>query len=413
LLLTLNSCAAELSDQGADGEQAASDIASLDQPIIYGEDDRRDVYDQPESNLREIARTSIVALIPKARLQRPATGELLLNATPLGTAYHLCKGERFYEQPTAADCTGVLIDSDLIVTAGHCVQEAKCSDYHFVFDYFYRAPGQLEPISANDVFACRQLVAHETSRRNGREIDYALIQLDRPAIGRTPLKIRRSAANDDEALSVLGSGSGLPIKIDSGARVITARAAERDYFEIEADTFEGSSGSAIVDREGALLGILVRGGPDYVENADGGCNVVNRAPRALTGTLPSGDPAHEEASYATSAVDALCRLGFPSAALCMQSGRCGDDVCSASETRASCPNDCDPCKAGACGARADMRAGPSASVKQSPGSGRSGASASCSLSHQPSGARAQFSLSTLLACALFVARRRRTSRRAP
>ncbi|HTU57019.1 MAG TPA: serine protease, partial [Polyangiales bacterium] len=252
--------------------------SSAELPIVYGNDDRREVYEDVQggpSNVRALASNSIVALIPKGRIQRPATGEVVLNASALGSAYQLCKGERFMDQPTAADCTGVLIDSDLIVTAGHCVQDTKCSDYHYVFDYYYRAPGELEPIGSNDIFACRQVVAQEISDRNGRQIDFAVIQLDRAATGRTPLRIRSQTANVDEALAVIGVGSGLPIKIDRGARAIDGRVAQRDYFELEADTFEGSSGSAIVDRDGALLGILVRGGADYVSREGGDCDVVN------------------------------------------------------------------------------------------------------------------------------------------
>ncbi len=380
LALSFLACAEpspELDDGLADEAPSSAEL-----PIVYGNDDRREVYEDVQggpSNVRSLASTSIVALVPKGRIQRPATGEVVLNASTLGSAYQLCKGERFMEQPTAADCTGVLIDSDLIVTAGHCVQDTKCSDYHYVFDYYYRAPGELEPIGSNDIFACRQVVVEEISDRNGRQIDFAVIQLDRAATGRTPLRIRSLAANVDEALAVIGVGSGLPIKIDRGARAIDGRAAQRDYFELEADTFEGSSGSAIVDRDGALLGILVRGGADYVTKEGADCEVVNQQPRALPGTLPSGDLAHEEATYVARAIESMCDRGFPSAALCTRPGACGDNFCSLSETRASCPIDCDPCRAGACGARGDLRATASRSVKQSPGSGRAGDGSGCSL----------------------------------
>jgi hypothetical protein len=405
-LLGLVSCAAEPSSQR--GDEPEDGLSSIDQSIVYGDDDRRDVYDDPQAALRSIARTSIVALIPKSRIQRPATGEVQLNATTLGVGYQLCKGERFYEQPIAADCTGVLIDSDLVLTAGHCVQETKCSDYHYVFDYFYRAQGELEPISSNDLYACREIVWQEISDRNGRQIDYALIQLDRPASGRTPLKIRTTPANDDEPLAVIGTGSGLPIKIDRGGRVVTARATERDYFSLEADTFEGSSGSAIVDRDGALLGILVRGGNDYVDKEGADCQVVNHVARALPGTTESGDLAHEEATYATAAIDGLCRQHFPSPTLCNLPGTCGDNFCSASETRASCPGDCDPCKSGACGARGDLAFSAGASVKQSPGSGRAGAGSGCSLSRAPGHtSRAWELVATLVLCMLVALRSKR------
>jgi V8-like Glu-specific endopeptidase len=407
LLASLASCAEPAPEGG--GELAANGLGTAEQSIVYGNDDRQDVYEDnagAPSILRTIASTAIVALVPKARIQRPATGEVLLSTTTLGSAYQLCKGERFYEQPTAADCTGVLIDSDLVLTAGHCVQEIKCTDYHYVFDYYYRAQGTLESISSNDLFACRELVVQEISDRNGRQIDYAVIQLDRPAIGRTPIKVRGTVANEEETLAVIGTGSGLPIKIDRGGRAIDARASQRDYFELEADTFEGSSGSAIVDRDGALLGILVRGGDDYAMKEGQNCNVVNRLPRALPGSLASGDLAHEEATYAARALDGLCGHGFPSAALCTRAGTCGDDFCSTSETRASCPRDCDPCESGDCGARGDVRFTAGSSVKQSPGSGRAHAGSGCSLGFLPRAGSTLHALAALLLLTLFVQRRR-------
>lgn len=407
LLASLVSCA-EPSPE-LDGELGAEGLGASEQSIVYGADDRHDVYEDDAGApniLKTIASTAIVALVPKARIQRPATGEVLLSTTTLGSAYQLCKGERFYEQPTAADCTGVLIDSDLVLTAGHCVQEIKCTDYHYVFDYYYRAQGMLESISSNDLYACREVISQEISDRNGRQIDYAVIQLDRPATGRTPLKVRSTLVSADEVLAVIGTGSGLPIKIDRGGRVIDGRSSQRDYFELEADTFEGSSGSAIVDREGALVGILVRGGNDYVTKDGEDCEVVNRLPRALAGTLPSGDLAHEEATYAARAVEGLCGHNFPSPTLCTRAGSCGDDFCSASETRASCPRDCDPCKSGDCGARGDVRSTAGSSVKQSPGSGRARANSSCSLGFAALPGGALHSLAALMLLALFAQRRR-------
>ena len=401
--LSLVCCAGE-----PDGD-LGGDLAENEQSIVYGADDRRDVYDDSQTPLRAIARTAVVALVPKGRLQRPATGEILFSATPLSSTYQLCKGQRFADQPTLADCTGVLIDSDLIVTAGHCVEKQECTDFHYVFDYFYRASGELEPVSANDVYGCRALVSQEISDRNGRQIDYAVIQLDRAVSGRTPLKLRSTAAADAEPLTVIGTGSGLPIKIDRGARVIAAREGERDYFMLEADTFEGSSGSAVVDREGALLGILVRGGTDYVEQEGQDCQIVNALDAATPGTLADGKLGHEEATYLTRAVEGACSKGFPSPTLCGRAGSCGDDFCSTSETRESCPRDCDSCAKGVCGARGDLRFAASASVKQSPGSGRAGDGSGCSLSPSARGQPAQSSsLLVLLALAAWRLRHRQT-----
>jgi len=356
LLLSLCACS-----DGA--SNVVEQVSQRDEQIVYGNDDRAEVYEHPDLALRKLARASVVALMPKARLQRPVTGEVRLAAPSLREAYMLCADERYLEQPVASDCSGVLIDTDLVLTAAHCFEQLDCSDYYYVFDYFYRAPGELEPLGANDIYSCQKVVAKQTSR-TGRQVDYAVIQLDRPVSGRLPVDMRETPLTVGEPLSVLGTGSGLPIKIDSNARVVAPRTESGDFFALESDTFEGSSGSGVFDADQLLVGILVRGGLDYTSEVEGGCNKVNRRERAVEGALQDGDLGHEEATYVSHAVERLCAQSFPSPAICGIETRCGDGYCSSAESRLDCPVDCDPCDAGVCGARADARFAAGDSVKQ-------------------------------------------------
>lgn len=363
----------------AEGSPAESTlVAQQDQPIVYGEDDRLDVYEHPNLPLRQLARASVVALMPRSGLQRPVTGEVRLVAPNLGDAYGLCLDERFLSQPVASDCSGVLIDTDLVLTAAHCFEKLECSDYFYVFDYFYRAAGELEPLGANDIYSCQKIVAEQIRMsRFGPQVDYAVIQLDRPVSGRLPVKIRQSALLAGERLSVLGTGSGLPIKIDSKASVLTPRTESGDYFELESDTFEGSSGSGVFDADNQLVGVLVRGGSDYIDDAELGCAKVNSRASAVPGTVDDSDLGHEEATYVSNAVKRLCEQSFPSQSICGIETRCGDGFCSSDESRASCAVDCDPCDAGVCAARADTRFAAGSSVKQVT-RGRDDAAGGCS-----------------------------------
>lgn len=373
--------------------------------IVYGTDDRRELYEEPVE-IRELARNAVLGLIPKARITNLSSGEVRLKVTPLGAVYDLCTDELFREQPTAADCTGVLIDDDLVLTAGHCFEEVPCTDYLYAFDYYYRSKEQLESLRAGAIYGCRKLVAREISSRNGRQLDYAVVQLDRPVPDRKPVSVRSAAAEQDEPLVVIGMGSGLPIKVDSGARVIQPRSYERDYFMLEADTFEGSSGSAILDKKGGLLGVLVRGGEDYVNSPTADCKQVNRLPMAQVMDLPGGVLVHEEATYANSARDGLCASGFPSQRLCDVAPACGDTFCTSGETRSTCAEDCDPCIDGRCGARGSVRYTPDEEVKQTSGSGRA-KRRGCALSQQPT-APVGADLALLGLLGVWFARRRRS-----
>jgi V8-like Glu-specific endopeptidase len=309
------------------------ELQEQSQAIIYGTDDRQDLYEVDDLKLREIGRSSVAALIDKELVIRQAGGMVRVAPTTLKQMYGLCDGEPFENQPAAASCSGVLIDRDLLITAGHCVEDAKdCRSYAFVFDYAYRAEGELEALSASDVYGCRRLVARTFTDAG---TDYAIVQLDRVPSGRSPVEIHRGPMPIGGRAEALGFTSGLPLKFDRGATVRESRAAQLDFFALDADTFEGSSGSAILDENYALAGVLVRGGEDYIETADG-CSVSKQVP-ADSGTPDWG---WEQATYVAPAIEALCEENYPSERLCGIAPSCGDGVCSFDPVDERCTEDC-------------------------------------------------------------------------
>jgi V8-like Glu-specific endopeptidase len=273
------------------------------QSVVYGTDDRADVYAHPNATLRARAQQSTVALMNPSKINTSNPNNVTFTASTLGSAYNLCSTERFRDDLTPAFCSGTLIDDDLVLTAGHCITSAaECTGTRFVFKFYKTSATSLETVTTADIFSCQSIVARQQGTVNGRNLDYAIVRLDRPATPRfTPAPVRTAATAlaVGQNVTVIGSGSGIPFKIDAGGTVRDARAATQDYFVATTDTFGGNSGSGVYEMANhTVAGILVRGENDYVAN--GGCTVVN----VCTETGCRG----EDITYVRPAIEAYCAV---------------------------------------------------------------------------------------------------------
>jgi hypothetical protein len=324
-------------------------LAARGAPLIYGEDDRREVFEA--AAVYDAAR-AVAAVLPRSRIRYGADHRPEIVASSLQATEGLCADQRYAEQPSAAECTAVLIDDNLLATAGHCFRHAwDCQNYVFVFGYFYAAPGELAPL---EVYECRRAQVQENDLAPESALrDYAIIELTRAVEGRNPLAARAEPPSSGEPLTVISAGAGLPLKVDSGARALDARLPAEDYFLLDSDTFHGSSGAPVLDAQGTLAGVLARGNPDYAFDERAGCNVLATSPAptlreehadAAADAAPaaaSGMPlTAEQASYLHPAIEALCERGYPSLRLCGIESRCGDGFCYVDESSDSCPHDC-------------------------------------------------------------------------
>ena len=308
-------------------------VGELEASVVYGADDRVEVYASPNEELRRIAEESIVALIPAARVQPLVDGTFGLLASSLKDRHDLCEDEPFANQPVAASCSGVLIADDLVLTAGHCIGDSRpCTLFNYVFDYYLEAPDRLASIDAEDVYSCSRIVLDEDSFGSQLTPDFAIIQLDRPVTGSHAPAAVRSATPlfDGASLTMMGSGSGLPLKIDDGASIADARADRRDYFVANLDAFEGHSGSATFDDQNRLAGILIGGRvPDYVFVPEETCTRTNRFEDSMAGEI-----VHNVAPIIAS----LCDSGEGDETLCGPNA-CDGEPCGA---HSAPPGDDDP-----------------------------------------------------------------------
>jgi hypothetical protein len=260
--------------------------------VIYGEDHRVEIYDA--TPFQQKLASSAASMVSENEMTRDASKPGIVQFTQrtlkdwlesaaeeksskdlfspkvqeaVKAGVTFCDGERFIEQPNPAMCSGFLIAPDLIVTAGHCAEiPTFCSEYRWVFDF--KVDEQTKKagldIKEENIYKCKRVVSNTLSTSLG--LDYAVVQLDRKVSDREPLEIRNddSVAND-QALLVIGSPSGLPLKVAGGAKV--RKNVHPFYFNANLDTFQGNSGSAVFNAvNGTVEGILVRGEDDFVPN---------------------------------------------------------------------------------------------------------------------------------------------------
>ena len=244
--------------------------AFADQPnldVIYGEDNRKDVFESNDSVLVELSR-STAALISKDNLE--ASGSDFLIVGKILEERGICKKERFSQQISAASCSGFLISENLLVTAGHCVKsDAACASANWIFDYKLSSGNSSISISNSNVYKCKRIVSQALNPITKQ--DYAVVELDRKVTDRTPLSFRRSGkVSVGDQLAVIGHPTGLPLKITDQGKV---RSLSTHYFVTNLDTYHGNSGSAVINtRTAEVEGILVRGDNDYVKERSG-CQV--------------------------------------------------------------------------------------------------------------------------------------------
>lgn len=293
---------------------AAPALAQVKPDVIYGSDDRLDLYQVDDTKLRAAA-DATVALFSASDVTL-AGGKAKLAVTPYGSGMGLCPDEPFYSQVNGAFCSGSLIAPDIIMTAGHCVRSASaCQGTKFVFGFGVTAKNVMPTsVAASDVYSCQKMIAREEV---GTGADYALIKLDRAVAGHKPLALNKTGviANGTPVL-VIGHPAGLPTKIAGGAKVRDA--SPNGYFIANLDTYGGNSGSAVFNATNLLVeGILVRGEVDYVSR--GSCRVSNQCADAacrgedvtkLSAVLPHipGRAAEEVSSYVVKPETVLATL---------------------------------------------------------------------------------------------------------
>lgn len=255
------------------------DQKSYSVKVIYGDDNRLDYYQVNDARVLKIA-DSTVALISNNDLTKD--GDVIkINTKPFANTfrYPMCETERFYEQETAAFCSGFLVAPNTIVTAGHCVQSqgtpnSDCATTKFVFGFQIKSEGQsIRQVPSSEVYSCKRIIKQKVDSSGA---DFSVVELDRAVTNHIPLSFRQSGSpNMNDTLTVIGHPSGLPAKIADGASI---RSLHNGFIRANLDTYGGNSGSVVFNSLTLdVEGILVRGETDYV--LKNGCLMSNVCPQ--------------------------------------------------------------------------------------------------------------------------------------
>ncbi len=228
--------------------------------VVYGTDDRIDLYDETDPERREWA-ASTCGLVNNSSLQENNNGTYTLRTS----AYDVCDDEPFSSQPTAAFCTGFMVGEDIIATAGHCYDPSDLSSTRFVFGFVMEdADTPVLTFSEDDVYQGVEILGRALAGNQ----DYAVIRVDRPIVapGARAFSLRREGEIAVGApVGVIGHPAGLPLKLAFGGNTAVRSNDNAGFFVANLDTYGGNSGSPVIDPlTGMIEGILVRGETDFV-----------------------------------------------------------------------------------------------------------------------------------------------------
>ncbi len=250
--------------------------------VVYGQDNRQDVYQSTNSLHKTLAKSTAGMIDVRSFYKSSKPGYFNLLTYSLEESANVCPTEAFSQQPTAPTCSGFLVSPDTLVTAGHCYKafstpEQACKTFAWVFDYHMTSPSSnpAQNIPITNVYLCKKVISSQLTA----SLDYTVIKLDRPVVGRAPLKFRKNGIlPNNTKLVVIGHPTGLPTKIAGEGKI--TRNLNATSFSTTLDTFHGNSGSAVFDSNTGLVeGILIQGKTDYapsIRSNPKSCQIVNR-----------------------------------------------------------------------------------------------------------------------------------------
>lgn len=155
-------------------------------------------------------------------------------------------------------CSGFLASKNKIITSGHCVDTiGACDNYAWVFNLSSTNKNH-EYIKNDEIYRCKKI--HRKNRVNifGPELgktDIAVIELDRPVKGISPLKLNTKFTNiENKLVYSLSYPLGTYLKFHGGS--ITGKFNNNNFYT-DQTVLPGSSGAPVIDiQTNTVVGII-------------------------------------------------------------------------------------------------------------------------------------------------------------
>ena len=245
--------------------------------LVYGIDDRKDLYDIPDIAVQNDA-DSVVAILDNSMISDNGDGTSTIKVRNYGEAENLCEKEPFREQPIGCWCSGFLVGQDLIATAGHCIDENETGvpieNIRILFGFRMINKDEVNLTFENrEIYKIKEILNSKldpplTFDPNSRQSDWAIVRLDKTVNDHNIVSINRESIKDKQKIHIIGHPKGLPLKYADGAEV-TDNSPDA-FFIANTDSYGGNSGSPIFNSiTHKVEGILVRGERDLKRNENG------------------------------------------------------------------------------------------------------------------------------------------------
>lgn len=164
-------------------------------------------------------------------------------------------------------CSVTLVDSDKILTAGHCHTPEEALSSSVIFNYQTDENGDRPASYAPFFYKVKAVLAHKNTNAS---FDYSLLQLAEAPAGIPSVQMRHDLPTPPEEVFGVHHPNGavkkLSIPHGDGFSEVTGNfsiegSADVITVGLEFDVSGGSSGSGLFDKAGRIVGVLSRGNP--------------------------------------------------------------------------------------------------------------------------------------------------------